>query len=81
LQNSRNNRFPDLIFKGKFRGPSPRCGGPRTVPIHGGPRIEGAVVPHRRAGAGARRCSPVTEGKDELVEAVLGRCSPVTEEW
>jgi hypothetical protein len=34
-----------------------------------------------RAGAGARRCSPVTEGEDEPVEAVLGRCSPVTEEW
>jgi hypothetical protein len=35
----------------------------------------------RRAGTGAHRCSPVTEGEDELVEAVLGRCSPMTEEW
>jgi hypothetical protein len=28
-------------------------------------------VPRWRAGAGARRCSLVTEGEDELVEAVL----------
>jgi hypothetical protein len=35
----------------------------------------------RRMGAGARRCSPVMEGEDEPVEAVLGWCSPVTEEW
>jgi hypothetical protein len=24
--------FPNLIFNGKFRGPSPLCGGPRTPP-------------------------------------------------
>jgi hypothetical protein len=30
--------FPDLIFNGKFRGPSPRCGGPRVAPVHGGLR-------------------------------------------
>jgi hypothetical protein len=30
--------FPDLIFNGKFRGPSPRCGGPRSALVHGGPR-------------------------------------------
>jgi hypothetical protein len=30
--------FPDLIYNGKFRGPSPRCGGPRAAPVHGGPR-------------------------------------------
>jgi hypothetical protein len=30
--------FPDLIFNGKFRGPSPWCGGPRAAPVHGGPR-------------------------------------------
>jgi hypothetical protein len=35
----------------------------------------------QRAGARARRCSPVMEGENESVEAVLGRCSPVTEEW
>jgi hypothetical protein len=35
----------------------------------------------RRASAGARQCSPMMEGEDEPVEAVLGRCSPVTEEW
>jgi hypothetical protein len=27
--------FPDLIYNGKFRGPSPRCGGPM---VHSGPR-------------------------------------------
>jgi hypothetical protein len=37
-------------------------------------RLAGAC----RAGAGAHRCSPVTDGEDE---PVLGRCSPVTEEW
>jgi hypothetical protein len=25
--------FPDLIYNKKFRGPSPRCGGPRTGPL------------------------------------------------
>jgi hypothetical protein len=28
----RIKEFPDLIFNGKFRGSSPRCGGPRTPP-------------------------------------------------
>jgi hypothetical protein len=44
LQNSRNNRFSDLIFNGKFRGPSPWCGGPRT-PL--GRRLDGER-PERR---------------------------------
>jgi hypothetical protein len=30
--------FPNLIYNGKFRGPSPRCGGPQVAPVHGGPR-------------------------------------------
>jgi hypothetical protein len=30
--------FPDLIYNVKFYGPSPRCGGPRAAPVHGGPR-------------------------------------------
>jgi hypothetical protein len=30
--------FSDLIYNGKFRGPSPRCGGPRAASVHGGPR-------------------------------------------
>jgi hypothetical protein len=30
--------FPDLIYNKKFCGPSPRCGGPRAAPVHGGPR-------------------------------------------
>jgi hypothetical protein len=36
--------FPDLIFNKKFHGPSPRCGGPRAAPVHGGPRTS----PRRR---------------------------------
>jgi hypothetical protein len=43
------------------------------MPVHGGTQMEGVAVP--------RRCSPVMEGEDEPVEAVLGRCSPVREEW
>jgi hypothetical protein len=58
LQQSENNRFLDLIFNGKFRGPSPRCGGPWTAPVHDGPRTEGAAVPHRRVACG-RWSSPV----------------------
>jgi hypothetical protein len=64
----------------KFRGPSPQCGGPRTTPVHGGPWIEGAAAPHRRA-AHRGWSSPAMEGEDEPVEAVLGRCSPATEGW
>jgi hypothetical protein len=30
--------FPDLIYNGKFRGPSPRCGGLQAAPVDGGPR-------------------------------------------
>ncbi len=51
----RIKEFPDLIFNGKFCGPSPWCGGPRAAPVHGGPRTEGAAAPRRRVGAGARR--------------------------
>jgi hypothetical protein len=58
LQQSRNNRFLDLIFNGKFRGPSPWCGGPWTAPVHGGPLTEGAAVPHRHAARG-RWSSPM----------------------
>jgi hypothetical protein len=35
---ARIKEFSDLIFNRKFRGPSPRCGGPRAAPVHGGPR-------------------------------------------
>jgi hypothetical protein len=41
--------FLDLIFNGKFCGPSPRCGGPRAASVHGGPR-----TPPRRWLAGER---------------------------
>jgi hypothetical protein len=30
--------FPDLIFNGKFHGPSPQCDGPRAALVHGGPQ-------------------------------------------
>jgi hypothetical protein len=40
----RIKEFPDLIFNGKFHGPSPRCGGPRATLVHGGPR----TPPRRR---------------------------------
>jgi hypothetical protein len=53
--------------------------------VHGavdrGQRARRCLTGARRTGAGARRCSSVMEGEDELVDAVLGRCSPVTEEW
>jgi hypothetical protein len=46
-------KFPDLIYNGKFRGPSPRCGGPRAAPVYGGPRIG----PRRRlTGGRPERC-------------------------
>jgi hypothetical protein len=51
------------------------------VPVHGGPWTEDAEPTRRRVGAGAHQCSPVTEEEDEPVDAVLGRCSPVTKEW
>jgi hypothetical protein len=55
--------------------------GPRQSTMDRGQRARRCLTGAWRAGAGAHRCSPVTEGKDEPVEAVLGRCSPVTEEW
>jgi hypothetical protein len=42
-------------------------------------RVHGAVDRGQRARG--HWSSPVTEGEDEPVEAVLGRCSLVTEEW
>jgi hypothetical protein len=53
--------FLDLIFNGKFRGPSPWCGGPHIASVHGRPWTEGAVVPRRRAARG-RWSSPVLTG-------------------
>jgi hypothetical protein len=41
--------FLDLIFNGKFRGPSPWCGGPRAASVHGGPQ-----TPPRRRLTGER---------------------------
>jgi hypothetical protein len=39
--------FPDLIYNRKFRGPSPRCGGPAA--------LSGIMVDHGRRGHWARR--------------------------
>jgi hypothetical protein len=45
--------FLDLIFNGKFCGPSPQCGGPRAALVHGGPR----KLPQRRlTGERPERC-------------------------
>jgi hypothetical protein len=71
LQNSRNNRFSDLIFNGKFCGPSPRCGGPRT---------DGAAVRHRRV-AREHWSSPVLAGDGGGRMSRSRWCSPVTAEW
>jgi hypothetical protein len=53
--------------------------------VHGavdrGQRAQRRLAGAWRACVGAHRCSPVMEVEDELVEAVLARCSPVTEEW
>jgi hypothetical protein len=46
-----------------------------------GQRTRRCLAGVRHVGAGAHRCLPATEGEDEPIEAVLGRCSPVTEEW
>jgi hypothetical protein len=55
LQNSQNNRFSNLIFNEKFRGPSPWHGGPWTEPVHGGPRTEGTAAPRRHVTRGRWR--------------------------
>jgi hypothetical protein len=48
------NEFSDLIYNGKFRGPSPRCGGPRAAPVHAGPRTG---LPWRLTGGWPKWCS------------------------
>jgi hypothetical protein len=53
--------------------------GQRRSTVDRGQRAQRRLTGVRRAGAGARRCSPAMEGEDEPVEAVLGRCSPATE--
>jgi hypothetical protein len=53
--------------------------------LHGavdrGQRARRRLTGVRRAGTGACQFSPAMEAEDEPVEAVLGRCSPVTEGW
>jgi hypothetical protein len=50
---ARIKEFSDLIFNRKFRGPSPRCGGPRVAPVHCGPRTPPRM---RLAGERPERC-------------------------
>jgi hypothetical protein len=55
--------FPDLLYSWKFRGPSPRCGGPVG---HSGPRwtTGGAAAPCQRVGARAHRSSPAGRNRE-----------------
>jgi hypothetical protein len=50
--------FPDLIYNGKFRGPSPRCSGPAA---RSGPRWTTGA---RHTGARAHRSSPAGRNRD-----------------
>jgi hypothetical protein len=54
--------FLDLIHSGKFRGPSPRCGGPA---VRSGPRWT--------AGARARRWGATGRGGHEELDGLLTR--------
>jgi hypothetical protein len=49
--------FSDLIYNGKFHGPSPRCGGPAA-------RTLGAAAPCRCAGSRARWSSPAGRNRE-----------------
>jgi hypothetical protein len=55
--------------------------GQRRSTVDRGQRAWRRLTGVRRAGAGACQCSPAMDVEDEPVEAVLGRCSPVTEGW
>jgi hypothetical protein len=52
----------DLIYNGKFHGPSPRCGGPAA---RSGPRWTMAAVPCRRAEHGREGSSELTGGMQQ----------------
>jgi hypothetical protein len=69
--------FLDLIYKRKFRGLSPRCGGPRAAPVHGRPW----TGPRRRLarerpehGAPVRGTSPWLRKKGEGTAVSLTGC-------
>jgi hypothetical protein len=67
--------FPDLIYNGKFRGPSLRCGG---LAARSGPRDSAAVQP---GSAGAGWETELTAGvhlteRDERERDQLGRREP-----
>jgi hypothetical protein len=64
--------FLNLIYNGKFRGPSPRCGGPAA---RSGPWwTMGGGHWAQCAGARARQSSPAVAKEDEGDEAVLEGC-------
>jgi hypothetical protein len=75
---ARIKEFPDLIFIGKFRGPSPRCGGPRPAPVHGavdrGHHLRGGSPENRRNGAPVRGTSPRLRKKGEGTTVSLTGC-------
>jgi hypothetical protein len=68
--------FSDLIFNGKFRELSPRCGRPRAAPIHGGPQ----TPPRRRVTGEWLERHPRTRNLATVEEkgggAVEGRTRP-----
>jgi hypothetical protein len=53
--------FPNLIYNGKFRGPSPRCGGPAA---RSGPRWTVGGLDTGCGGARARQSSPAGRNRD-----------------
>jgi hypothetical protein len=53
----------------------------RRSMVDRGQRARRRLAGVRRAGAGARWCSPAMEGEDKPVEAVQGMCSPATKGW
>jgi hypothetical protein len=62
--------FPDLIYNGKFRGPSPRCGGPA---VRSGPWWTAGA---RHMGTRAHRSSPAGRNRERGNTGNSMGCSP-----
>jgi hypothetical protein len=54
--------YPDLIFNGKFRGPSPLCGGPRARTDPQWTADTASEATHRRTGGTAPPCMEPRRG-------------------